>query len=480
MSSTSATSNPVSIASGTSAGAAGGSVINVSQLVSQLVQATQAPQQSLINNQMQAVTTQVSAVGSLKGALSTFQSSLTALNSLTAFNAQTATSSNTSAFTATVASGAPVGTYNVTVTNLASAQQLLSNPFTQGSSAPVGTGTLQLSLGGTSFDVNITSENSTLSGIAAAINAAADNPGITATVLQGTDGAHLVLTSTQTGAANTIQVAETDGGTELAGLTYSSTNTSNYAEQSAAKDAAFSISGVAGTSASNTVTTALDGVTLTLLGPTDPNAATSSTLTVSTDTATIIGNVRGFVAAYNTLAGTFNTLGHYDAASKSAGPMMADPLLTSVEGQIRHALYGIVNTGSSTYNSLASVGVTTNSDGTLSLDESKLSTALATNLSAVAQLFSGANGVAINLNSQITASLATNGSVTSRSNTLVKQEDDLTKQTNDLNTQMQALAASLTQQYSALNTLLSSLQTTSSYLTQAFATLPSAMQSKSG
>jgi flagellar hook-associated protein 2 len=478
MTSTTATSNPVSIASGTSAGAAGGSVINVSQLVSQLVQATQAPQQSLINNRMQSVTAQVSAVGSLKSALSTFQSSLTALNSLTAFNAQKASSSNTSAFTATVTSGAPVGSYNVTVDHLASAQQLLSKPLD--SSNPVGTGTLHLSLGGTGFDVDITSESSTLGGIAAAINSAADNPGITATVLEGTDGAHLLLTSTETGAANTIEVAETDTGTGLAALTYSSTDTSNYAEQAQAKDASFSISGVPGTSPSNTVTSALDGVTLTLLAPTDPNATTPSTLTVSTDTPTIIGNVRGFVAAYNSLAGTFASLGHYDASSKSAGPMMGDPLLTNVQGQIRHALYSIVNTGSSTYNTLASVGVTSNSDGTLSLDESKLSTALATNLSAVGQLFSGANGVATSLDTQITASLASNGSVTSRSNTLVKQEDDLSKQTDDLNTQMQALAASLTLQYSALNTLLSSLQTTSSYLTQAFATLPSAMQSKSG
>jgi flagellar hook-associated protein 2 len=476
MTSTTATSNPISIASGTSAGAAGGSVINVSQLVSQLVQATQAPQQSLINSRMQAVTTQVSAVGTLKGALSTFQSSLSALKSLTAFNAQTATSSNTSAFTATVSTGAPVGTYNITVDHLASAQQILSKPLD--SSAPVGTGTLQLSLGDTSFEVDITSESSTLSGIASAINAAADNPGITATVLQGTDGAHLLLTSNQTGAANTIQVAETDAGTALAALTYSSTDTSNYAQQSQAQDASFSISGVPGTSSSNTVSTALDGVTLTLLAPTDPNATTPSTLTVSTDTATIVGNVRGFVAAYNSLAGTFTSLGHYDATSKSAGPMQGDPLLTSIEGQIRHALYSIVNTGSSTYNSLASVGVTSNSDGTLSLDETKLSTALGTNLSAVGQLFSGASGVAKNLDTQITASLDTSGSVTSRSQTLVKQEDDLTKQTDDLNTQMQALAASLTQQYSALNTLLSSLQTTSSYLTQAFATLPSVAASK--
>ena len=106
MSSTSVTSNPVTIANGT-AGAAGGSVINVAQLVSQLVQATQAPQQNLINARTTAVTTQISAVGQLKSALSTFQSSLGALDTQSAFNAQMATSSDESLFTATVSSGAP-------------------------------------------------------------------------------------------------------------------------------------------------------------------------------------------------------------------------------------------------------------------------------------------------------------------------------------------------------------------------------------
>ena len=85
---------PVSIASSSSAGAAGGSVINVSSLVSQLVAATQAPQEALINTQTQAVTTQISALGTLKSALSTFQSSLSALDTPTAFDTETANSSN--------------------------------------------------------------------------------------------------------------------------------------------------------------------------------------------------------------------------------------------------------------------------------------------------------------------------------------------------------------------------------------------------
>lgn len=490
-STTSATSNPVTIASSTSAGAAGGSVINVSQLVSQLVQATQGPQQALITNKTQTVTTQISALGTLKSALSTFQSSLSSLDTPNSFNAQTATSSDRTAFTASVSSGAPVGTYSVAITALAKAQQLLSSPFVGTGTTSVGTGTLQLSLGSSSFNVDITSSNDTLNGIAAQINTAAGNPGITATVLQGSDGAHLVLTSTLTGSANTIAVSETDSGNALSALNTGDPN--NYKEQSPAQDAAFTIAGVSGTSPSNTVTNALTGVTLNLLatnttdttsgtasGNTSGNATvTTDTLTVSTDTSSVSSNIQSFVSAYNTLAGAFSSLGSYDASTNTAGPMLGDALLSSVKNQIHKALYSVVDTGSRTYNSLASIGITTNSDGTLKVNTGTLSTALSTNFSAVSQLFSGASGVATALNTQIAANLGTSGAVTSRSQTLIKQENDLSKQTTDLNSQMTALSASLTQQYSSLNTLLSSLQTTSAYLTQAFATLPS-VQSKSG
>jgi flagellar hook-associated protein 2 len=479
MSTTSATGTaPVSIASSSSAAAAGGSVINVSSLVSQLVAATQAPQQALITTKTQAVTTQISSLGTLKSALSTFQSSLGALDAPTAFNAQAATSSNTTVFTATVGSGAPVGTYNVTVSALAQAQQLLSKSSFGDGTAAIGTGTLQLSLGATNFNVAITSGNDSLNGIAAAINSATGNPGVTATVLPGSSGAQLLLSSTQSGAANTIQVSETDAGNALAALTYSSTATANYTLQSKAQDASFSIAGVAQTSPSNTVTSALSGVTLDLTGTT--TAIGPVTLTVSTDTTTIESNISAFVTAYNTLAGSFSTLGGYDAATGTAGPMLGNALLSGIKNQIQNALYSVVNTGSPTYNSLASIGITTNSDGTLSLNQNTLSTALSTNFSAVSSLFSGTNGVAANLNSQITTALAANGAIATDSQTLVTQENSLTQQTNTLNTQMAALSASLTQQYSALNTLLSSLQTTSAYLTQAFASLPQVQGTPNG
>jgi flagellar hook-associated protein 2 len=467
--STSGSTPIVSVASNSSSGAAGGSVIDVSSLVSQLVQATQAPQESIISNQTQAVSAQISAVGTLQSALSTFQSSLSGLDTAAAFGVNTAQSTDPTAFTATADSNAVPGTYSVTVAQLAQAQQLVSNAFTGGSSAVVGTGTLQLSLGGRSFSVTIDSNNDTVAGIAGAINAATGNTGIEASVVTGTDGAHLVLTSSLTGATNTIQVSETDSGGGLAKLTYGSGST-NYTEPTSGKpqDAEFSVAGVSYTSASNTVTDAVSGITLSLLAPT----TSASSLTIATNTAETQSNIEAFVTAYNTLQGSLSSLGSYNATTNTAGPMMGNGLLTSIQNEIRSALYNVVDTGSPNLNSLASIGITTNSDGTLSIDDATLSAALSSNFGAVSQLFTGSGGVASSLNTQLSADLSSTGPIQSSSQSLVSQENALTQQSNQLQQQMNALSASMTQQYAALNTLLSSLQTTSSYLTQAFASLP--------
>lgn len=465
----------VSVAGSGSAAAAGGSVINVSQLVSELVSATQAPQEALISSQTQAVTAEISAIGTLQSALSTFQSSLQPLGTPSAFNALSASSSDQSIFTATAGTGAVAGSYNITVSALASAQQLLSGAFAGGSGASVGTGSLSLSLGGSSFSVTVDSSDNTLAGIAAAINSAANNPGISAAVVTGSDGAHLVLSSALTGAANTIQVTETDAGTALAALTYGSGNTGHYTQESPANDASFSVAGVGYTSPSNTVSNALSGVTLTLLGTTAPGtppaAGTYATLAVANDTSTVVSNIQAFVSAYNTLQSSLSSLGSFDSTSGSAGPLQGNPLLMNIQNQLRETMGGLA--GNSGFNSLASVGITSNSDGSLSVNAATLQNALATNFSAVSQLFSGGStGVASQLNSQLTTDLGSGGPIGATNQTLTAQENALTQQSNNLNQQMAALTASLTEQYSALNALLSSLQTTSAYLSQQFATLP--------
>jgi flagellar hook-associated protein 2 len=402
------------------------------------------------------------------------------LSTPSAFNEQTATPSDPTAFTASADADAVSGTYSVAIGQLATAQQLLSRPVAAGSPAPLGAGSLTLTLGTTPFTVMLSASNDSLEGIAAAINSASDNPGISATVINGTDGAHLLLSSTQTGLANTITVSadETDGGTGLSALSYGSGNTTNYSLQSAAQDAAFSIAGVPYTSPSNTVSDALDGVTLTLLNTTPAGSGTGTgtgtgtgdSVTIGNDTSTVSTNIQSFVTAYNTMQSALATLGSYDASTGTAGPMMGNPILTGVQSEIQEALNSVV--GTSSYNTLPSVGITQNSDGSLSVDTGTLQTALTSNFNAVSQLFSGSNGVAAQLNSQINTELSSDGSITDYGQTLTSQNNALATQTTALDAQMSALSASLTQQYSSLNTLLSSLQSTSSYLTQAFAGLP--------
>ena len=176
------------------------------------------------------------------------------------------------------------------------------------------------------------------------------------------------------------------------------------------------------------------------------------------------------MTAYNTLQTALAGLGSYDATTGTAGQLLGNPVLTGVENQIQRALYSQV--GASNYNTLASIGITTNSDGSLSVNSATLDNALSTNFTAVSQLFSSTNGVATQLNSQITQALSSTGSINSYATTLTQQNTALENQTTQLGNQMAALSATLTQQYATLNALLSSLQSTSAYLTQAFNSLP--------
>src|SRR5262249_45355650 len=165
-------------------------------------------------------------------------------------------------------------------------------------------------------------------------------------VITGTDGAHLVLSSSQTGATNTISVTETDGGTGLAALTYGTGNTTNYTENSQAKDALFSVSGIPHTSSSNTVTDAISGLTPTLTGTAAPGTGpgSSALLSIASDTSTITKNIQGFVDGYNALVKALQPLGNYDQTTNTAGPMLGDPVLTGIQNEIRQALHGVVNT----------------------------------------------------------------------------------------------------------------------------------------
>lgn len=182
-------------------GIVGGSSIDVNSLVSQLVAAERKPLDDQLARAATKNTTQISAASALLGALSSFQSSLNGLKTTTVFSGRSTTSTNADIATATAAANAVPGRYDIEVERLASAQQISSVAFPQGATTVVGSGSLTLSLGGTSFTVSVGEPGNTLADIRNAINSSTDNPGISASIINATDGAHLVLTSSKTGAA---------------------------------------------------------------------------------------------------------------------------------------------------------------------------------------------------------------------------------------------------------------------------------------
>jgi len=452
-----------------------GSGIDVNSLVSQLVTSELQPDNARISRDSSQVATQLTAVGQLKGALATFQSALSALNSQSDFQVKAATSSDDKTLTASAGTTAAAGTYQVEVNSLAQAQQLRSGPVTGDGSSSLGTGNLTLTLGSKSFTVNVTDDNSSLNAIRDAINSAGDNPGISATIVHGAGTSQLILTSNTAGAANTITVATDSYNAGLQSLVYDGSHTGNYTQLQAASDASITVAGVTVTSPTNTVTNAIDGVTLNLLAETAADSPLK--VTISNDTSTVLNRVQTFVNSYNTLQGVIAQLGNYDSASQTAGPLLGDSLLTGISTQLRRTLSSPVSGITGSVNSLAGLGITTNKDGTLSLDATKFNKAVSTNFSTVSAIFGGTGGVASTLSTYVDNQLATGSGIDARNKTLATRQKQITDEQATITARQAQLTTRYTAQFTAMDTALAQMQQTSSYLTQQFASMTKSLSS---
>jgi flagellar hook-associated protein 2 len=160
-------------------------------------------------------------------------------------------------------------------------------------------------------------------------------------------------------------------------------------------------------------------------------------------------------------------LGGYDAASKTAGPMLGDALLSGIDSEIRRTLSSPVTAAGDTYQTLATIGITTQKDGTLKVDATKLDAALNTNFDAVSRLFGTAEtGVAARLYDQIGARVADGAGIDGRNKSLQAQQRVIEKKAADVNTRMQIVQQAYLKQFTRLDQLLSSLQSTSAFLSQ--------------
>jgi flagellar hook-associated protein 2 len=443
-----------------------GSGLDIGSLVTQLVAAERAPAQARITAQASDVATKISAMATLKSALSTFQSALTTLTTPSDFSSITANSSNENVFTATAQPSAVEGNYDIEISQLAKAQQLVSTAtFASGGDTVVGYGTLTLGLGGSSFSVTLPSTQNTLSGIRDAINSASDNPGIKASLISGTGGTQLVLTSTQTGAANKITVSSTGGDGGLAALNYSSSATGNFTQKQTPQDAMLTVAGIPYTGPSNTVSNAIDGVTLNLL---TTNVGTPATLDLAANNSQTSSNVQAFVTAYNALQSTLSTLGDYNNDTQTAGVLLGDSVLSTAYSSITRLSTDTVNGLAGDYTSLAAIGVTTTATGALQLDSSKLAAAMSADPSSVSNIFSSSGGVANRLNDYLDTLLASNGSIAARDANLTDAQNQITQDTTNLDAQMATVQARYTAQFTALDSILSQLNSTATYLDRVF------------
>ncbi len=383
-----------------------GSGLDIRGLVDQLLAAEGQPATARLDRREAQLQAELSALGTFRSAVSEVQSALSALADIGAFRTRRATSTDSGILAVTASDAASVADYSISVEKLAQAHKLASGAFADTVSSATGGngGTLTFRFGtfsGGTFTVNperatatvtIDAADSSLEGIRDAVNNA--DIGVIANIINDGSGYRLVFVSQYSGAANSLEITVTDddgNDTDNAGLSqfaYDPTATAgsgkNLSETVAAQDSELIIDGLTVTSDSNSVTGAIEGVTLDLV---KASPGTAVGVSVTRDTGSARSKIEAFVEAYNSLAQTIDDLSGYDPDTGTGGVLLGDATVRTVESQLRRNLFAAVPNLSGLYQSLADLGITTGSDGKLVLDTTKLEDALAADPDAVGSLF---------------------------------------------------------------------------------------------
>ncbi len=445
-----------------------GSGLDIAGIVQQLVAAEGQPVAQRLGLKEAQAQAKLSAFGSLKSALADFRDKLDVMKNLDKFLSRKALSGNEDKFTVSVDSKAVPSSYAVEVVQLAQAQKLTSGAFAD-SDAVVGTGTLTIQIGVEGVALDINSENNTLAGIRDAINASPDNPGVAASIVNADSGSYLILTADSTGAANTIRVTQSGGDGGLAAIEYDPPATAALTESIAAQDGLIRIDGFDVHSENNTFAGAVQGVTITAL---ESTTGGTESLTVENDDDAVKDLVGDFVASYNALIDTFDQLTDYDAEGGTAAPLLGDATVRGIRDQIRRELSVAVSDINAPFATLAEVGIETQLDGSMSVDDTRLSEILSEDFVKFGQLFSTTDGFAVRLYDLADNFLKSDGIIETRSAGLQSQIDDLGDQRESLNERLASLETRLLRQFNALDSLLAQLGSTSNFLATQLTGLP--------
>lgn len=402
--------------------------LDVNGIVSQLMAVERQPITKLDAKEA-GYQAKITAYGSVKGALASFQTAVQGLSSAGKFTALNATTSDDAVLSATASSIAVAGSYSLEVSSLAQSQKLVATGQSS-STASIGdgaettvtfdfgtisgtllgtgkydTGATFLSNGKGTKSITIGSSNNSLQGIRDAINAA--KIGVTATIINDGSGTpyRLALSSDSQGASNSLKIS-VSGNAAVSGLLAHDPADAlgqNLAETVTASNATLKVNGVAVSKDSNSISDVIQGVTINL----KTKNTSPTTLTVAHDTASISNSISGFVKAYNDLSKTLKDISAYDPKTKVGAVLQGDGTIRTIQSQLRDVLGTSVVGASGTLNTLSQIGVSFQKDGLIALDNTKLNSAMATNIKDIASLFAAAGNATDSLVSFTSSSSAT-------------------------------------------------------------------------
>lgn len=465
-----------------------GSGLDVNSIITSLMAVESKPLDAL-KTQATSLNTKISTYGKLQSYFSALQDKSNALSSLSLWQSTTATPGDTTALKVSTGTGSVAGNYAVKVTKLAAAQTVTSSALPAGSSLNSGMLTIELGSwtgtpvdgftaksGSTAVNIDISEDDTSLTSIRDKINAA--GAGVVASIVSDASGSRLSIRSKETGAENAFRItaAETfDDGNDATGLSSLAFDLAGGASQmtqaQVAANAQAQINGIDVSSASNTLSNVVDGLTITLMKET----ASPVDVAVAADTASVKTKISDFVSAFNDLASQLRTQTAYNGDSKTAGALQGDASAVSLLTQLRSVL-NVSSSASSTWTRLSDVGISMQSDGTLKIDDSKLGNAL-NNLPELNKLFNtvgtdnASSGFVRRYKALADAALGTNGAFEAKTQSLQSMLRRNSKDQDNMQTRLDQTETRLRKQYQALDTQMSSLNGLSNYVSAQLAAL---------
>lgn len=443
-----------------------GSGLDLTGLLDQLQEAERG-KLAPITQQKKDQQAKISAYGQLQTSLNAFQDALAKINDPKLYQSLSANVRGDDIKATTSASALP-GSYRVEVSQLATSGTLASGRVDQKDQALdlQGATALKLSFGGgESVDIAI-APGSTLNSIRDAINTNKE-AGVNATIINDGTGYRLALSSKTTGADASI---ESFSFADAAGETVAGPFAEDAATKRAGEDAQLTVNGIAISSATNQIEGAIQGVTLNLteLSIADGETATS-TINIERDTLKQREAINGFVKAFNDLKGTIGKLTSFNGESAAAGELLGDNAVRTIESRLRSVLTGGVEGGElSTLNQL---GISLQRDGTLEVDDAKLSDLVANNPQALSSFFAGdkkESGLAGKLGASVEQMLGNNGVLKGAITGAENRVKSLDTRFERMEKSIDATIARYRSQFSQLDVMVSQMNSMSSYLTQQF------------